>query len=298
MTDYVAPDPKIANHVHEQKEELRLGRERLQPLSDDELKVIVDEKSDPKQRFYALSILVERIVRAGGSKRSKMEGPLTDLFADLLDDSHPDIAQMALRSCPLTTDDTIQKARQMLGSPEDQVRAAAAIALAKIKDETVFPTFLEWFHGDSKPNRNLAIESLKTLESDAAKQELRNSYETGGRDEEDRAVLAVALLRLGDTVGLEFLEDVAKRKRIATGPFSVMAATWIYGVHEPDVGLRLMLDILDRGDLDSKRSLVNQICFSWLHSPHAFTADAIHEARMWIERKLESSDKRPIAEYP
>ena len=77
-----------------------------------------------------------------------------------------------------------------------------------------------------------------------------------------------------------------------------MAATWIYSVRDADTGLRLMLDIVDRGDLEAKRSLVMQICHTWLHSPDAFTADAIHEARLWIERKLESPDKRPGPFFP
>ena len=97
--------------------------------------------------------------------------------------------------------------------------------------------------------------------------------------------MAVALLRLGDSVGLPFLKEMAQR---ATGPFSVMAATWIYGVHDVDAGLRLMLKILDRGDFEAKRSLVMQICHTWMYSLHAFTADAIHDARLWIERRLES----------
>ena len=52
-----------------------------------------------------------------------------------------------------------------------------------------------------------------------------------------------------------------------------------------------MRHVLDNGDLDAKHSMVNQICYNFMHSPHAFTADGIHEARLWIERKLESPQK-------
>ena len=294
MSDYVAPDPEVAAYVHEQQAKLEQERERLATSSEEELKTIAYSTSGPEVRIPALSVLMDRIIRSSTS-RQQMEGPLVELLGGLLEDTQKDVAQLALRHCPLTSDDKIEKARSMLSSPEVRVRASAAMSLAKIKDEAANPTFLDWFHNGDEAHRNLGIETLKTLASDAAKHELKSSYENGGRNEQDRAVLAVALLRLGDTVGLSFLKEVGER---ATGPLSVMAATWIYSVHDTDIGLRLMLDILDRGDLEAKRSLVMQICHSWLHSPHASTADAIHEARLWIERKLESPDKRPTPFFP
>ena len=163
--------------------------------------------------------------------------------------------------------------RRQLESTDDHVKAEAAIALAKINDPSILPKLLEWFNGANEGYRNVAIEAFKTLDTEQARDTLVRSYEEGGRGEQDKAVLATALLRMGDTRGLEFLDGVARRAR---GALSVMAATWIYAEHEADEGLRLMLHVLDNGDLDAKRSMVNQICYSFMHSPHAFTADGIH----------------------
>jgi hypothetical protein len=49
--------------------------------------------------------------------------------------------------------------------------------------------------------------------------------------------------------------------------------------------LELMLGIIDTGDLKAQQSLVNQI-WNLTGLPHAFTADGIHEARVWIESQL------------
>jgi hypothetical protein len=46
-----------------------------------------------------------------------------------------------------------------------------------------------------------------------------------------------------------------------------------------------MLWILDKGDLEAKRSLVMH-AWNLGRLPHAFTADAIHETRPWIEQHL------------
>ena len=48
-----------------------------------------------------------------------------------------------------------------------------------------------------------------------------------------------------------------------------------------------MRRILDVGDLQAKQSMVNQI-WNYADLPHAFTADGIHEARVWIETQLET----------
>ena len=92
-----------------------------------------------------------------------------------------------------------------------------------------------------------------------------------------------ALLSLGDTCGLGLLESVAQRAR---GEWSVFAATSIYHFQSRR-GLEHMLSILNVGDLGAKQSMVSQI-WNYAHLPHAFTADGIHEARLWIERQLET----------
>jgi hypothetical protein len=106
-------------------------------------------------------------------------------------------------------------------------------------------------------------------------------WDHGLGDEEDRLVLAAALLDLGDKSGTATLEATACAAR---GIWSVFAATTIY-FHDSRRGLEFMLGILNRGDLEAQQSLVGQI-WNLTHLPHAFTADGIHEARAWIESQL------------
>ena len=47
-----------------------------------------------------------------------------------------------------------------------------------------------------------------------------------------------------------------------------------------------MMHILDDGDLEAKQAMVNQI-WNFADLPHAFTADGIHEARVWVQSEME-----------
>jgi len=47
-----------------------------------------------------------------------------------------------------------------------------------------------------------------------------------------------------------------------------------------------MLNILQNGTLEAKQSLVVQISALAGHLPHEYTADGIHEARLWVETQL------------
>ena len=47
-----------------------------------------------------------------------------------------------------------------------------------------------------------------------------------------------------------------------------------------------MLNILETGTLEAKQSMVGQISSLAGHLPHEYTADGIHEARLWVETQL------------
>ena len=276
MTNYLPPDPSVGEFVHRKNEVLRECLEQIENLNDQELRDLVnDGKQSSDLRVIALLQLVPRRDRDSRA----------ELLCDFLDDPDPDVSAAALSHCPLIDKRSIEKARRMVGSPHGRVKSEAVVALAKWGDQTILSQLLEWFAGDDEQNRNLAIEGLKTLASDEAKLHLEQSYEQGGRDDMDRAVLAIALLRLRDERGVDFLKTVAER---AQGPLSVMAATWLYGEYKPDTGLKLMLNLLDNGDLEAKRGMVNQV-WNFAHLPHAFTADGIHEARLWVQQKLSTA---------
>ena len=87
----------------------------------------------------------------------------------------------------------------------------------------------------------------------------------------------------------QFLKEVARR---ADGAWSVLAATSIWFEHDATEGLQLMLWILDEGNLEAKQRMVGQIS-GLAGLPHRFTADGIHEARFWVQRKMESPNKSP-----
>ena len=77
----------------------------------------------------------------------------------------------------------------------------------------------------------------------------------------------------------------------------MVAATSVYvagrcsenpdGPHRQD-GLKLMLHILNEGDLEAQQGMVNQI-WNFEQLPQAFTANGCDEARAWVESQLESA---------
>src|SRR5262249_22811208 len=73
------------------------------------------------------------------------------------------------------------------------------------------------------PSGKDRLRFMKTSEAHGA---LRESWEQGGRSEWDRVGLARALLWSGDSCGVPFLEEVARR---ADGVWSGVAATALYG---------------------------------------------------------------------
>jgi len=210
----------------------------------------------------------------------RRDSEIPDLLPELFED--PDLGHLAISKCPLADPRVVARLRALLDHPQDRIWSEAAVALAKVKDGVVRMRLLDWFQSGDEGQRNVAIEGLIRMGEPEAAELFCESWASGGRNEEDQLVLAGALLRLNDPRGMNSLMAAAKR---AEGAWAVFAATAIADYDEA-CGYRLMLWILDKGDLEAKRSLVMH-AWNMARLPHAFTADVIHETRLWVEQQME-----------
>ena len=116
---------------------------------------------------------------------------------------------------------------------------------------------------------------------------LRDFWDNGGGDDELRLCVAGALLDRADARGRSLLTETAQR---AQGIWSVVAATSVYVAGRNDCrgrdGLTLMRHILTTEDLESRQGMVQQI-YNFAHLPHAFVADGLSEAIVWVDSELQ-----------
>ncbi|HEV3256735.1 MAG TPA: hypothetical protein VG013_07650 [Gemmataceae bacterium] len=270
MSEYIPPDPAEAEQIYRAERESGEQYRRLEHAPAGQLIGLVrDPAGLAAARGNALLILLKR-------KDPMIPELLPELFED------PALGHLAIRYCPVSDPRVSLRLRGLLDHCRDRVWSQAALALARAKDETLRPRLLEWFHQGDLGHRNVAIEGLIHLDAGQATEIFRHRWGSGGLGEEDRLVLAAALLRLGDTRGLGLLEASAGR---AEGAWSVFAAASVAG-HDGVRGLRLMLWILDHGNLEAKRSVVSH-GWNMARLPHAFTADGVEETRLWLEQQLQ-----------
>lgn len=270
-SDYSPPDPGWAEIIHRDRIESDRQERRLKNSPPGKLREIArDPSQSPVARRTALMFLLIR-----------RDPELPGIVLELFDDPDQDLWAMVIRSSHLADPRVAARLRGMLDSTDGRNWSEAACALATAGDETLLPRLTVWLEGGDRPHRNVAIECLRLLATSEALPLLQEFW-AGTTDEEDRLVAGAAILSLGDTRALPLLESTAKR---AAGPWSVFAATSIYSSRRA-AGLELMLHILDAGDLEARQSMVMQI-WNFAELPHAFTADGIHEARVWAERRLE-----------
>jgi HEAT repeats len=268
---YAPPDPSLAEQVYRDQAASDAQRARLDHAPTEEVRRVARDPAEPLEaRSNAMLVLLIR-----------RDPSVSQIFPEMFE--HPKLCHLAIRYCPLSDPKIVERLHALLDHPRDRIWSAAAFALSRNKDETIRPRLLEWLNHGDHGHRSVAIAGLVELDRDHSLEVLRGRW-MEKQDAEDRNVLAAALLRLGDTRGPGFLDAEARK---AEGAWSVHAAVCISG-HEPVAGLHLMLNILDNGDREALSSLVWH-GWNMAHLPHAFTADAIHETRAWLEQRLQAA---------
>ncbi len=272
---YEAPDRQFAEMVHRVDAESERQTKRLEHASAEELKSVVRDRSESNiARGTALLVLM-----------CPRDPEWDDLLLELFDDPDQDLWRMAITSARLSDPRIRTKLLSLLDDPDDQNWSEAAIWLARSKEESLLTRFVDWLERGDEGHRNVAVECLNVLKTPAAQAALQGYWESGQGNDDVRLEVAGALLGMGDHRGRNLLETVAQR---AEGVSSVVAATLIY-LAEPGDGLSHMRKILDDGDLKARQMLVGQIR-NFTHLPHAFTADGLSEARVWVQTQLENPD--------
>lgn len=292
MADYIPYDRATAEWVYQQQRAMDELNHRLRAASLEQLKQIARDANEPIVTRTAALARLE--VSELGYPIVPLDPEVPDILLGLLGDPDPEARRGALQCSSSVWFDprVVERVRRLLDDPDVYVHAEAATVLAMRRDETVLSHLLRWFHGDDQPHRNAAAQGLRLLNTLEARRVLREGWDQGGRNEEDRIGLAMTLLMAGDPCGVSLLSDVARR---ADSDWSCAAAAVLYhsAAHRTD-SLRLMREILDRGSLEAKRRMVSGI--SNLNRGlllHAFTADGIHEARCWIDQQLQQPRAEP-----
>jgi hypothetical protein len=202
----------------------------------------------------------------------------------LWDDPDEGLARMAIEYAPQADPEVNTRLHALLDDPRSNRWSMAASVLARRKDATIVSRLFGWFRDGDREHRNVAYSCLcfdGLLEPDGRRTLLREAWNTGGRDDVDRTMMAVGLFGLGDRVGWTFLGDIARRA-------DCHSATWAAETimeHDPALGLDLMLHILDHGTTFEVRwGMVERIARA-ADLPHLWTADGLAEARYWVEQQ-------------
>jgi len=284
-SDYEAQDPTFGDWVHRRNAESDADARRLENAAAAELKAVIrDTGATQSARMNALMFL-----------RIQKDPEFLDVVLGLFDDPDQHLWHEIHPSQSMLQDSRLrQKYFEKLDGPDLENSAEAAVALAIAGEISLIPRFADWLNNGDEPHRNVAIETLRLLNSPEALSVLQQFWDEGKGDDETRLCVAGALFQSGDSRGRGILEATALR---AQGSWSVLAATLVYvagrcselpdGPHRQD-GLKLMLHILNDGDLEAKQGMVNQI-WNFENLPHAFTADGRDEARAWVQSQLESA---------
>lgn len=275
MSDYAAPDAKSAELAHRARQESDDARRRLQGCTPDRLRSILYDRAQRRaDRLFALHQLLMAFQPRSAPKAAELLEPL-------LDDPDRLVRKMATKYCPSTPERRAVLHRRLETASEGE-REEAAWSLAADKDESLFPILQRWLAGSDLPRRQAAMASLVALGTADAWRLLEDEFSRGGRDEDDRFILALHLAPRAAGPARDLLREVSRR---ATGHGSVAAATTLWTC-EPAEGLRLMRGILDDGDLPARQGMVDQIS-ALAGLPHRFTADGLAEAGCWVDQQLE-----------
>ncbi|CAN5916184.1 hypothetical protein BH23PLA1_BH23PLA1_16500 [soil metagenome] len=278
---------RAADHIHRAKEEADRVKRELEQADDATLRVILYDRASPTlSRQIALFVLMSK-------DHLRRDGTLSRIILPLLDDPDEELARLAIKQAPRDDPEVIARLHALLDDSRSRCWSEAAGAIAMRKDTTIVPRLLGWFREGDRAHRNVAWACLYfygLLERDACCALLREAWDTGDRDDEDRVTLAVGLLGLGDRVGWTFLVEFARR----ADHYSACWAAETILEHDPALGFDLMLHILDHGTTFQVRwGMVEKIANA-AGLPHVWTADGLAEARMWVEQQRLDPQRRDL----
>jgi hypothetical protein len=267
-----------AEDIHAMNSEAARQRKALEEADDATLRAVLSDRTGSEVvRGTALMVLLAR-------NRLRRDRTLSDILLPLWDDPDKHLARMAIEQTPPLDPEMAGRLHALLDNSERLIWSTSASVLARRKDTTIIPRLLEWFREGDQDYRNVAWSCLcfnQLLEPDECRTLLREAWDAGGRDDDDRAMLAIGLLGLGDRVGWAFLGSHARRA-------DCYSATWAAETimeHDPALGLDLLLHILDHGKTFQVRwGMVERIAKS-AGLPHLWTADGLVEARLWVEQR-------------
>ena len=267
---------QVAEHIHRGEAEAEQERRRLEAADDATLRrVLSDRVASRAARLTALGTLVSRLRR---------DRALSELLLPLFDDPDDELARQAISYAPPFDPRMVERLHALLDDPREGHWSTAAATLARHHDRAILPRLLAWFRDGDRPHRNVAFAGLAwLLGPDDRRALLQAAWDQGGRDDDDRAMLAGGLLDLGDPRGVPFLESLARR---ADHPVVAPFAVETIRAHDPARGLELALWVLDHGDPpEVKWGMVERIARA-ARLPHDWTADGLAEARNWVEQQL------------
>jgi hypothetical protein len=275
--DFFRRRKEVADQVNDEKL-------RQEQADDATLCAITCDPASPfASRLSALLLLA-------GKEYLHRDGTLSKICLTLIDDTDVDIAGFVIQSAPADDPEVTARLHAMLDDPRPDRWSRAASTLVSRKDSTITERLLGWFREGDRDHREMSCSCLcfqGLLGSDRCRELLREAWDAGGRDDDDRTMLALGLLGLGDRVGWAFLGDLARRA-------DCQSASWAAETimeHDPGFGLDLMLHILDHGtSFEVRWGMVQRIARA-AGLPHLWTADGLAEARYWVEQqrqKLES----------
>jgi len=273
-----------AEHIHAMNSEAAHQRERLEKADDATLRAVLSDRAGSEvARGTALMLLLVR-------NRHRRDRTLSDILLPLWNDPDKHLARLAIEQTPLFDPAMATRLLVLLDDPERLIWSTAASVLARRKNTMVVARLQAWFHEGDQDHRNVAYSCLcfyQLLEPDERRSLLRDAWKAGGRDEDDRAMLAAGLLEMGDRTGWPFLLEVARR----ADHYSAVWATDMIHKHDPALGLELMLHILDHGATFQVRwGMVERIAKA-AGLPHLWTSDGLAEARHWVEQQRQLLDR-------
>lgn len=268
----------VVREIEEEADRTNREWERLRHVDDATLIAIPGDRASPiVSRLCAVRRLVERAHLC-------RDGALSKILLPLWDDPDQDLARTAIDYTPTTDPEVTARLHALLDDPRPDRWSTAASALAMSKDATILPRLLAWFREGDRDHRNVAWSCLVfqgLLGPDDRRALLREAWEAGGRDDDDRAMLAVGLLGRGDRVGWPFLVDLCRR----ADDFAACWAAATIREHDPALGLDLIRHILDHGaTFEVRWGMAERIAHA-ASLPHLWTADGLAEARCWVEQQ-------------